>query len=116
MPAAVHVQRQVAVAIIVAVEEAAYQKPRDPDRPLVCMRPCSSTSSWRRAGRPLKQIILDLDATDDRLHGHQEGFQHIFHRGDEAGVGGDGGHPLPIAVRFEGTVLIFVWGLGTMGR
>jgi hypothetical protein len=25
--------------------------------------------------RPLKQIILDLDATDDRLHGHQEGFQ-----------------------------------------
>ncbi|WP_424133437.1 hypothetical protein [Roseiarcus sp.] len=51
--------------------------------------------------RPLKQIILDLDATDDRLHGHQEGFQHIFHRGDEAGVGARRDHPLPIAVRFE---------------
>ena len=40
-------------------------------------RPCSSTCSSRRTHRPPKQIILDLDATDDPLHGHQEG--RFFH-------------------------------------
>ena len=38
---------------------------------------CSSTSSSRRTRRRPKQIILDLDATDDPLHGHQEG--RFFH-------------------------------------
>ena len=38
---------------------------------------CSSTSSWRRTRRRPEQIILDLDATDDPLHGHQEG--RFFH-------------------------------------
>ena len=36
-----------------------------------------SISSWRRTGAPPAQIILDLDATDDPLHGHQEG--RFFH-------------------------------------
>ena len=40
-------------------------------------RRCLSTSSSRRTHRPPKQIILDLDATDDPLHGHQEG--RFFH-------------------------------------
>ena len=40
-------------------------------------RACSSTSSSRRTRRRRKQIILDLDATDDPLHGHQEG--RFFH-------------------------------------
>jgi len=35
---------------------------------------------WRRIAKPPAQIILDLDATDDPLHGHQEGrfFQGIM--------------------------------------
>ena len=36
-------------------------------------RGCSSICSSRRTAQPPEQIILDLDATDDPLHGHQEG-------------------------------------------
>ena len=36
-------------------------------------RPCSSTCSSRRRQEPPRQIVLDLDATDDPLHGDQEG-------------------------------------------
>ena len=38
---------------------------------------CSSTSSSRRTRRRPSEIILDLDATDDPLHGHQDG--RFFH-------------------------------------
>ena len=42
--------------------------------------------------RPPKQIILDLDATDDPLHGHQEGrFFHGYGACPRAGVAGPGG-------------------------
>jgi len=45
-------------------------------------KPCSSTSSSRAHARPPRQIILDLDATDDPLHGHQEGrFFHGYYDG-----------------------------------
>ena len=45
-------------------------------------RPCSSICSSRRMPRPPKQIMLDLDATDDPLHGHQEGrFFHGYYDG-----------------------------------
>ena len=37
-------------------------------------RICSSISSWRPTTRPRLQITLDLDATDDPIHGHQEGL------------------------------------------
>ena len=40
-------------------------------------RRCSSICSSRPIARRRKQIILDLDATDDPLHGHQEG--RFFH-------------------------------------
>ena len=40
-------------------------------------RTCWSICSWRRTTRPPQQIILDLDATDDPLHGEQEG--RFFH-------------------------------------
>jgi Transposase DDE domain group 1 len=40
--------------------------------------------------RPPKQIILDLDATDDPLHGHQE--DRFFHGYDAAGCCGRTGH------------------------
>ena len=38
---------------------------------------CSSTFSSRRTRRRPSRIVLDLDATDDPLHGHQEG--RFFH-------------------------------------
>ena len=38
---------------------------------------CSSISSSRRTRRRRAEIVLDLDATDDPLHGHQEG--RFFH-------------------------------------
>jgi hypothetical protein len=45
-------------------------------------RRCLSSCSWRRPRHPPKQIILDLDATDDPLHGHQEGrFFHGYYDG-----------------------------------
>ena len=40
-------------------------------------RRCSSICSWTAHRRAPEQIILDLDATDDPLHGHQEG--RFFH-------------------------------------
>ena len=40
-------------------------------------RRCSWTSSSTRTRRAPKEIVLDLDATDDPLHGHQEG--RFFH-------------------------------------
>ena len=40
-------------------------------------RRCWSICSWRRTSGRREQIILDLDATDDPLHGHQEG--RFFH-------------------------------------
>ena len=40
-------------------------------------RRCSWSSSSTRTRRPPKEIVLDLDATDDPLHGHQEG--RFFH-------------------------------------
>ena len=40
-------------------------------------RACSSPCSWRRTRRRPSEIVLDLDATDDPLHGHQEG--RFFH-------------------------------------
>ena len=41
------------------------------------LRSCSSRCSWGAHAEPPKQIILDLDATDDPLHGHQE--DRFFH-------------------------------------
>ena len=35
------------------------------------------TCSWRRQERPPRQIVIDVDATDIPLHGHQEG--RFFH-------------------------------------
>jgi Transposase DDE domain group 1 len=40
-------------------------------------RACSSSSFSRRTRSRPKEIVLDLDATDDPLHGHQEG--RFFH-------------------------------------
>ncbi len=46
------------------------------------MRTCSSPSFLEAHQRPPKQIILDLDATDDPIHGHQEGrFFHGYYDG-----------------------------------
>jgi len=43
-------------------------------------RRCLSIYSSRAHPQPPKQIILDLDATDDPLHGHQEGgFFHGYY-------------------------------------
>ena len=38
---------------------------------------CSWICSWRPIDKPPAEIVLDLDATDDPLHGHQEG--RFFH-------------------------------------
>ena len=35
-------------------------------------------SSWTRIPPP-EEIVLDLDATDDPLHGHQEGLFHGYY-------------------------------------
>ena len=40
-------------------------------------RVCSSSHSSRRTRRRREEIVLDLDATEDPLHGHQEG--RFFH-------------------------------------
>ncbi len=56
-----------------AADPLSQDQPRCGDRSSGCRSTCSS----RRIGRPPKQIILDLDATDDPLHGHQEG--RFFH-------------------------------------
>ena len=44
-------------------------------RPL--LKACSSPCFLRRIRRPPTEIVLDVDATDDPLHGHQEG--RFFH-------------------------------------
>src|SRR6516164_1400625 len=50
------------------------------------------------------QLLGGLVQTHERTIGIARplvGFQHVFHGGDEAGVGVGRDHPLPIAVRFE---------------
>ena len=45
------------------------------------MKRCSSTIYVAAHKTPPKRIILDLDATDDPLHGNQEGrFYHGYYR------------------------------------
>src|SRR5271155_4791778 len=57
-----------------------------------------------RRARLYDQLFGGFIQTHERAIGIARflvGFQHIFHRGDEAGVGVRRDHPLPIAVRFE---------------
>ena len=60
-----------------AEQAGADALPQDQSRSGGHQASCSSICSWRRTTRPPKQIILDLDATDDPLHGEQEG--RFFH-------------------------------------
>src|SRR5271155_2908782 len=64
----------------------------------------SSGLGGDRRARLDDQLLGGFIQTDQRAIGipwFLIGFQHVFHRGDEAGVGGQRDHPLPLAVRFD---------------
>src|SRR5271166_2085331 len=70
---------------------------------VIVTRGLSGFGGDRRAGLD-DQLFGGFIQTHERTIGIARflvGFQHIFHRGDEAGVGVWRDHPLPIAVRFE---------------
>src|SRR5271166_5432056 len=70
---------------------------------VIVTRGLSGFGGDRRAGLD-DQLFGGFIQTHERAIGIARflvGFQHIFHRGDEAGVGVRRDHPLPIAVRFE---------------
>src|SRR5271156_6000618 len=64
----------------------------------------SSGLGGDRRARLDDQLLGGFIQTDQRTIGipwFLIGFQHVFHRGDEAGVGVRRDHPLPLAVRFD---------------
>jgi hypothetical protein len=71
---------------------------------LVIVPDGSSGSGRNRSARLDDQLLGAFIQTDERAIGIARllvSFQHVFHGGDEAGVGVRRDHPLPIAVGLE---------------